>query len=950
MYDNLNKAKISFDDLSDACKHLVQFCMQRRMSQSEVRDFYKLQVSMERCYKLSQSRSDGYLSSVRHHFKKSDEFVSFVVHERKRIVKEQGWKKAIIVNSLGIKQVGVFLSITRVIQRTIAESGGLGCVRNSKIERNDHGHRTFSCPLDSDIMRVESTAERLISRDTKKRLPKVFFSLYSDETLLSNSGSQDAAIIRIRVENVEGANLTRHDIGIPPKLDTGDRAISSARRRQAKLELFHRFLFLILEEIASVNIQRISRDLGFEPVLLGFVTDQPQERVFLCLMRCNCQQDCSFCCFRSAEDRMMRKRARQKLFESSVPTKKKKNSDVTTTTSAPECIIENSPSPSADSESDNSHVDDEIESVDRNETSVGAGIPIPSRIDRYVPRNAHFIVKMQLQSAVLMRKKTSKSYRFKIDGVNAIDVLEPQSLAHRKGLLASHGALPLPPAFACLKGICSSPNRLYTLPTIDLLHSLDLGPSKQFCDDAYLVWRKSPYSDGKIRKGLANTVNQRVSDLPTVTGCHGMRPFKMAETDRQASYTGKERRILCPVLWAVVMGLHLSVAPDKDPLFKSALYLDFMQAELKGVNRSIQTRHRTTEEIDSLEALCAVACNHFIQCFNANESTKIHRIMVHLGAHLRGYGNLRVSDTGPNETLHRGVKASYHATNKRQFEIAPQLLQVNISAETRFARAEFAAENHLLLTRDPTFHVESGGGRRDHQTFKNIGRQKQEVIVKEVRQVLDRIYKKQESDKSPEAIMGRILSIKDGFGRFKFSRKKRVTITASFEWDDDGHVQVRQTIYSKASTSKKDERFDSVRYVIDEVEVYGMVQGLLIRLPTRRDPHLSGETVLVVRVFEKVEPLTDNRLIVDKFGYQRLAFQPIGNDIRVGCIPLYAVTHRIVVLRDMWDVAVRYHPEISMTEIPDNPEERRKARFFITKNIQYTSIGEELLLKAEERE
>ena len=426
MYGDLNERERKLDGLPDTCKLLVQYCMRCGMSQSEMGRLFQLQLALERCYDLPESTE----RSLSRHFQEAESFVSFVVYERKRLVATQGWKKAIIVNSLGIKQVGVFLPITRVINRVISEAGGIEQIRKFRMQFNRDGKRTFSCPLDSDIMRIEAhQTQNSISRPSSHRIvrepPKVFFSMYCDETLLSRSGSQDTAVVRIRVENIAGSNLVWQDVGIPPKLEVGSGSVSNAKRRQAKLELFHRFLFLMLEEIAAVNVKKLSTALGYEPVLLGFVTDQPQKRIFLCLKRGNCQQDCSFCCFRSAEDRVLRKRKRigsqeAKLSQCSSPKKSKvrvtsqpalnvkahfakSRTDSGSNEEGSDRVVEH------DSDSNISEEDDERL---KDGCDVVTGIPAPQFVDRYVPRNVLRTVKMQLQAAVLAKLKMSDEYSF----------------------------------------------------------------------------------------------------------------------------------------------------------------------------------------------------------------------------------------------------------------------------------------------------------------------------------------------------------------------------------------------------------------------------------------------------------------------------------------------------------------------------------------------------------
>lgn len=205
--------------------------------------------------------------------------------------------------------------------------------------------------------------------------------------------------------------------------------------------------------------------------------------------------------------------------------------------------------------------------------------------------------------------------------------MKVSELCHRNGS-CSHIRDHCPwPRFCLSKVYIQCSQSFVYSPNYWLVHSFDLVPSKQFCDDAYLVFRKVRYGNEMSKCKLVRVANQRICDLSGDTECRGMQPFKTTEYDRQASYTGKERIVLCPVLWSAVMRLSPSIRPDEDDVLKSALYLVFLQSELKGINRCTSTRSRTEEEIDELQETCIDACNHvywMLWCQRMNQVTSNH--------------------------------------------------------------------------------------------------------------------------------------------------------------------------------------------------------------------------------------------------------------------------------------------------------------------------------------
>lgn len=107
------------------------------------------------------------------------------------------------------------------------------------------------------------------------------------------------------------------------------------------------------------------------------------------------------------------------------------------------------------------------------------------------------------------------------------------------------------------------------------------------------------------------------------------------------------------------MGLRPSKPPDDDELFQSALGLNLVHSVARGINRSTKEVSRTASEIRETQHRFQKVFSRFMKYFRVKESTKLHRLISHVSEQLHLFGSFRISDTGPNESLHKGVKASY---------------------------------------------------------------------------------------------------------------------------------------------------------------------------------------------------------------------------------------------------------------------------------------------------
>jgi len=98
-------------------------------------------------------------------------------------------------------------------------------------------------------------------------------------------------------------------------------------------------------------------------------------------------------------------------------------------------------------------------------------------------------------------------------------------------------------------------------------------------------------------------------------------------------------------------------------------------------------------------------------------TTKLHRLIAHLGDELRGRGNLWEGDTSENERLHASCKRMFRRTNKRGPGVALQMMRCEESQSAVLQELQEAdAEQHpegeppgVVGTADVTFRRNSSG-------------------------------------------------------------------------------------------------------------------------------------------------------------------------------------------------------------------------------------------------
>lgn len=109
-------------------------------------------------------------------------------------------------------------------------------------------------------------------------------------------------------------------------------------------------------------------------------------------------------------------------------------------------------------------------------------------------------------------------------------------------------------------------SRVKKLPTLRTILNAG-GFYRIVFDESHNPFSEIHFSLSLPKSKLVQAANARLWDLPAACECRGISPFKGRAVDKQASFTGKQWRKVCPVMWVAVLGLNENRFPDEDPLF-----------------------------------------------------------------------------------------------------------------------------------------------------------------------------------------------------------------------------------------------------------------------------------------------------------------------------------------------------------------------------------------------
>jgi len=325
------------------------------------------------------------------------------------------------------------------------------------------------------------------------------------------------------------------------------------------------------------------------------------------------------------------------------------------------------------------------------------------------------------------------------------------------------------------------------------------------------------------------------------------------------------------------------------------------------------------EQIELMEARATALGVHCLQTLYGHINTsKVHRLVRHLGDELRGRGNLWEGDTSENEKLHSSCKRMFHRSNKRGPTVALQMMRCD-EAQSAVLRELQEADVAAAAQESPDTSRGSGndGAAEEPPTLTEqlsfTGRGRREYVGNvRLSPALDKV--------------GVLLGLGDGDW---VTVHRTARIMARFEW---GAPTVMQHVRAAPSFMGKP-WFSSVRYEAPD----GALQWGRARLVLRS---IGGtrRSCIVVQRLRRAEARPG--CVLSRFGCVRLAWDFESDTDAHPALELVDAT-RVLRVEDLqvdwFELSDRLGLFATPANQPSTAEERRATRFFTNVFYPWTS-------------
>ncbi|KAI0560295.1 hypothetical protein FGB62_117g110 [Gracilaria domingensis] len=546
LFQNSLHSSLDIPSAHPSVRDLISYCMQNNVSQNQAKSLYNLVTGLEKYYPPQHRNISRQFNDVGIFFRQLESI-------RRHMVRQEGWKKAIITTQFGVNETRVFQSVPDLMLTVLKKTGGVSSIVPFQ-KRVENGERVFSAPWDS--VAYEEYHTELCQR-TQNSIEIVYIEKYFDGHILSASCSQSASNLRVRFCNIIGESQNLYDVVIAPWVHSGAHQPGDAQLRIEQAILLQRFHFALYKDLAKVShIGTLVDIVMVYPRLLTHVEDQKQERQTLALKSAGSTNDCT----------PSLKPFRYQTKKHTKPSAKE------AATSLEELPLgtQEEPAEGTHNISNSSH---------RFAESTGTEAEDPAE---ELKRDVN---KMHLYGVKAESRDVTKtvSAQLLVSGHTVTQTFFKSSL-EAKRFLQGTSFSNYPPATPAFAGLGSPPYRLYRCVAFDKLHVVEHGIMGQLCEHAHKCFLGAPEYAGIPRSKLLSTANRRMMDLPKAAKVPRKPPFPLHEGQRQSGVTGLTRRLQTPFLWVCVMALSRSTEPDEEPLLQACLSLDLMHRMLIGIN------------------------------------------------------------------------------------------------------------------------------------------------------------------------------------------------------------------------------------------------------------------------------------------------------------------------------------------------------------------------------
>lgn len=912
VFSNYERDEILQTHPSDQSKPILNKVISDRESVASAEKTFSL------CMEQSQVIREQYnlpQLDLEYDFPQPSTFGQYLTRLRRSYLNKAGWKKISITVDDCHTETAYITPLNLALREMLQKFGGVNELRGfSRSERD--GSRCYSSILDSQIMEQDTNVAPIDGK-------VLYFSLYADGTQLSESGTTEATVFRVRIDNLPKASNVWRTIGMIIRKKDGT---ASEKTIQRKRKLMQRLVFHIINPVATNPYILESTYCRIS----SLVCDQPQERDLTCLLRSNTFRNCSMC---------------RNMFGA--------------------CVEIGHETPLSCASAGNQHMEETLQQPSTPGKRGSSEIPFSSngsKTELYAdensfdntPRSVQHTVTAQLELAVLERVLVdgySAEWPLYLSVINSINGDVASYISSLKEFLRHECAREIPPALVCLPLFGTPPFRFYKSFTYDLLHVVDLGLVRTFADNVHAVIAHRNYRSNVYKSTILSAANRRILSLPSLPRVNRYSPFRTSKEEKQAPFTGNHWRNMVPLLWYALLGLNRQAPPDNDDLFITALSLDRFVSGLRQVNESKSGSFSfTMRHVDSITYYGMECCQSMKNVFDMAETTKQHRTMTHLAEYLKQYGNLLYGDSSTNESLHKGLKKAVHASNMKGSALALQVLQTNCLAEYMEERND-EGENQFYFKDDVITNNSFTSKREEILSSQQSvhAYEKNYEIAGVLCADIDDLSSNIRSD--PDNIVQNLVQPSNNVQlRRRYHLIRSASITAYLPLFDINATPVKQLIRNELKQDCYWNYLDAVQYQPVNMHpfshrpqvMFGMIQAVLNSKPlTSNDSDELCYPVCIIRRMENSAPSAGNKRIVNEFGYKRLKYaEGNSNDIWLDYVPLHNVMRKVCIFPDpKW--LMEYHNDLFATynRRTETRQYRKDIRFFMMKNVRESWRG-----------
>lgn len=933
-------------DPCDQSKPLIHHVIHNREPvASALRTF---QVSMDQMETVRQ-QYDLPTLDFQLEFPYSFDFSTYISRLRRSFLNQSGWHEVRINIDDEYQEIGFLSPLDVVLREMLKKFGGAEGLQQFRSTEKD-GSRCYSSILDSTLIEND---ERFIPINGKP----IYFSIYVDGTQITSNRATEAIVFRVRIDNLPKGQQVWRTVGILVRKKYGTESVGISEKKR---RVVHRLLFQMIKPLC---LNPYIQD-GVCARISCLLVDQPQERDLMCLLRANTFRNCSSCrnMFGSSVERAQEYTGVPENEDDVMHEENEVDGDAYDVNQDGSDLPQDDHDVPDDVPCSNCsiHQTEENETGSNNEPSENSNVPFNSPSDSVkmyadedsfncTPRDVEETVGRQLEMAVLTQvlkdgdTVDSHLHKSVINSVATTNFSIPIYISDLKRALRHECAREFPSVLACLPLLGTPPFRLFKSVAFDALHVLDLGLSKSYADNMHITVSQSSYH-GTLRKtDIMKIANSRVLKLPYLPRVNRFAPFRAHVTDKQAPFTGAHWRSLVPFFWYVVLGLNQTKPPDEDDLFITGLHLDRFYATLRQVNKlTSESNGFNIAEINRIEKFGRLSCQLMKRICDQPETTKQHRTMYHLSEYLQMYGNVSFGDTGSNESLHKGLKKSSIATNKKGYSLGLQILQVNclpeymeeedLHSDGLCFRDRVITDNIFVSKYDEITSSANSLEKYNETYFLSImlGADVEKVAIG--------------ASDDPDAILQCILNTKN---EYELSRKYTLVrvaqLTCYLPIRDFHATSVRQVIRCEQKHDVFWNYMDAVQYQQKRVEPFGnrpllhfgFIQAILYSKPLHScSSEEDLQPICMIRRLERAEPEDGNKRIVEDFQYTRLQYEIGDQDANLDFVPLQNIMKKVFILPDLRWLST-YYDDFSLhyDRKYDDQSFRKNAKFFHMKNV-----------------